>query len=347
MVTGLVGAQFGSEGKGLVAYEVAWDYNIHVRTGGPNAGHTFYHLGEKYVARSIPVGWVNPNALVIIGAGAVLDLDVLEEEVKLITDAGWDLTPRLFVDRNATVITHEQHHGEGGVNGNAHQAIGSTGEGVGLARMARINRTALLEDQRLVYESAYDATERLEALGINRPIDTVSMLNDAIDKGSNVLLEGTQGSGLSLVHGPWPYCTSADTNTGQQAVDAGISPSLVTKTILVARTFPIRVAGNSGPLPNETSFDEIGVPPEFTTVTKKQRRIAKWHADTVRKAVTLNRPAEVVVTFMDYLFPEVAEATSWGDLSGEAKDWVAEQEKEIGAPVVGVGTGPHHLAWVE
>ena len=250
-VVGLVGSQFGSEAKGLVAYNLATQFQIHIRTGGPNAGHTFYHRGEKFVARSLPCGWVNPEAYCVIGPGAVVDLEVLKEELAHIQALGYYISSRIYIDRKAGIITRTQLSSEGGVAGYAHKNIGSTGEGVGLIRMGRINRQSLVQgDDRFAFISAADCREELDEIGLAYNLcDTAEWVNDRIDGGNNVLLEGTQGSGLSLVHGPWPYCTSADTNVGQMAVDAGISPSLVDETILVTRTHPIRVYGNSGPLP--------------------------------------------------------------------------------------------------
>lgn len=348
-VVALVGAQYGSEAKGIFAAKLANQFKVHIRTGGPNAGHTFYHEGQKFVARSIPCGWVNPDAFLIIGPGAVIDLEVLLAEIKMVEDAGYKIKHRLWLDAKAGIITPAQHHGEGGINGFAHQAIGSTGEGVGLTRMARINRNSLdqnsLYDFKTVADIKGDLITPLQ-LGV---IDTSAWVNELIDTGNNVLLEGTQGSGLSGIHGPWPYCTSADTNAGQLAVDAGISPSLVTETILVARVNPIRVAGNSGPLYGETSWEELGQPEERTTVTKKVRRVGTWHSPDVAKAVRLNRPAKLAITFLNYKFPGIGYEgfdDDWGYLTSfsEVQDWVDKVEMETGGEVVALSTNPYDSA---
>lgn len=345
-VVALVGAQLGSEAKGLVVPHIADQFSVHIRTGGPNAGHTIYHQGEKFIGRSIPCGWVNPDASLVIGPGAVIDTNVLAEEIAMIEKAGYKVRHRLWIDKNAGIITDAQHHGEGGVEGYAHRAIGSTGEGVGLARIARISRQSILDPHNELFKfvRAEDSTELLNIVSPFAVIDTVTWVNTLIDSGANVLLEGTQGSGLSLIHGPWPYCTSADTNAGQFAVDAGISPSLVTETILVARTFPIRVAGNSGPLPNETTFAAIGQAEEVTTVTKKIRRIAEWDSAVVRKAVTLNRPAKIVITFMNYLYPDLPPAEDWAAVGdGIEGEFVRQVERETGGEVVAVSYDPINL----
>ncbi|MBU6232375.1 adenylosuccinate synthetase, partial [Patescibacteria group bacterium] len=135
-----------AEAKGLVAYQLANQFGVHLRVGGANAGHTFFHNDEKFVARSIPCGWVNPDAEIVIGPGAVIDVAVLKEELEYIEDKGYSVRSRLWIDGKAGIITEEQHHFEGGVDGYAHQNIGSTGEGVGISRIARINRGSLLPD---------------------------------------------------------------------------------------------------------------------------------------------------------------------------------------------------------
>lgn len=147
---------------------------------------------------------------------------------------------------------------------------------------------------------------------------------------------------MSLVHGPWPYVTSADGNAGQLAVDAGISPSLITRTILVCRTFPIRVAGNSGPLHGEITWEELNVERETTTVTKKVRRVAPmWpNIDVVQRAVMLNRPCKIALTFVNYLDSGLYDVNQWGDLSGPVVDFIADLEVATGAEVTMVGTSP-------
>lgn len=345
--TALVGAQYGSEGKGLVAAKLANLYDCHVRTGGPNAGHTFYYNGQKCVARSVPCGWINPDARLYIGPGAVLDLGVLAQELDEIASVlGEEPMPHLMVDHRATVISMSQHTGEGGVEGKAHKAIGSTGEGVGLARMSRVNRGALIPTDRAPYAfvSAQDRAAILGDLEVEVG-DVAAELHRQLQEGAEILLEGTQGSGLSLTLGPWPYCTSTDTNAAQLAADAGISPSDVRETVLVARTYPIRVAGNSGPLAGEISWTDIGQEPEITTVTKKVRRIGTFDLDQVRYAAQVNWPCLLVITFMDYLWPETAGVTDQADFPEEALEWLEWVAAATGCEVMAVGTGPDSLAY--
>ncbi|MDE2104787.1 MAG: adenylosuccinate synthetase [Patescibacteria group bacterium] len=335
------------EAKGIAAAQLADQFGVHVRTGGPNAGHTAYIDGKKFVGRSIPMGFANLNAELVIGPGAVIDLDVLSVELNDLEAAGFGVKDRLWIDYKAGIITSAQHHGEGGVHGYAHQSIGSTGEGVGLARIAKISRNSILDPTNELYKfEEAQFSEKLVALGLKPCLaDTVEAINDWLDSDDNVLLEGTQGSGLSLTHGPqWPYCTSSDTNAAQLASDAGVSPSLIKETILVARTFPIRVAGNSGPLPNETTWEALGQAEERTTVTQKVRRVAEWDSKVVRKAVLLNRPAKLVLTFMNYLYPDLPPAEDWAAVEdGIEMQFIRQVEEETGGDVVAVSYDPYKM----
>jgi adenylosuccinate synthase len=356
-VVALVGAQYGSEGKGAIAKHIANDYQVHVRTGAPNAGHTIYYHVEtyndsgtehirrkKYAMRSIPCGWVNLNAHLVIGRGAVVDIDLLLSEIDEIEGDGYQVANRLYVDPMATVLDHVRHsQEEGGVEGYAHKKIGSTGEGVGLARMARLARGTVPHSAWAKMDLVEQHRDRLEDRGI-RVKDTVATINSWIELGARVLLEGTQGSGLSLIHGPWPYVTTSDANAAGLMMEAGISPADFTRTILVARTFPIRVAGNSGPMENETTWEEVGVEPETTTVTKKVRRVAKWDDKLLSRALALNRPAVVALTFADYWWPEIHGETSrvglHRDVLVDMNDRIRCIEKDHLTTIKYIGTGP-------
>lgn len=357
-VTAVVGAQYGSEGKGHVVAEFAKRrmFRAYVRVGGPNAGHTFYYEGRKWVSRSVPVGWIDHTAMLLIGPGAVIDPEVLLEEIAEIEEEGHDIRGRLIIDRRAAVITDAMRELEGGTKGFAHRQIGSTGEGVGVCRIARINRLSLIREgsntqlDAMEYMRADDCQQLEGLVG-----DTVKLAAKLIDGAAPICLEGTQGVGLSLVTGDWPYCTSADTGAAQLCADSGIPPGALTETILVARTHPIRVAGTSGPLYEERSWEELGLEPETTTVTKKTRRVGIWDVHQVAQAVELNRPAKVIVTFMDYLYPKLAGVKTGPDREFPlraaehwfpARDWIELQEQIIRAKIVAFTTGPKSMVWL-
>lgn len=333
-VDGLIGAQYGSEGKGAIAYAIANNYDAHVRVGAPNAGHTFYHEGRKFVARSIPCGWVNPNAEIFIGAGAIIDLDLLKQEFAEIEAAGYTLRGRMYVDRRASVLLSQHHAAEGGTSGTAHQMIGSTGEGVGMARIAKINRGSILAG--MSYVSMGDLVDEGEEFPFFVTADTFKGMRQH----NLVLIEGAQGSGLSLTHGVWPYCTSTDTNFAQMLSDTGLAPKFARSPILVARTFPIRVAGNSGPLAMETDWQTLGLPPERTTVTKKIRRVGRWDEPMLQRAIDLNGAHQMAITFIDYIWSEAKGVTTWEALPYECRKWITGVEARLNVTVGWVGTGP-------
>lgn len=334
--TAVVGGQLGSEGKGVVVRHIAMDYSFHVRTGGPNAGHTFYAYGRPWKMQALPCGWVNPNAVLAIGAGAVLDLDVLEREVSEAMEVDPTVLARVRIDFNAGILEPRHHKAEGGVKGELHQRIGSTGEGVGAARLDRIARDPAF------FRRAGDLphTQTFCGRSIRYFITDVS----AMLVGRRVLLEGTQGFGLSLVHGQWPHVTSHDTTSAQLAADAGVPPWAVQKVVLVVRTMPIRVAGPSGPLQGETSWDALSARlgrrvEERTTVTKKIRRIGQWDEQMVSDAVRINGATEIAVTFLDYLSPEDRGVSRFEDLSSKSRSFVDYLERYYEIPVRLLGTG--------
>lgn len=339
-ITALVGGAFGSEGKGVVAKWVADEYEVSVRTGGPNAGHTFAHKGKIFKQQSLPCGWTNPRCQLVIGAGAIVNLKQLKKEIEKVAQVDPEIWDRVWIDHRAMILTAKHHEEEGGTKGEFHARIGSTGEGVGAARIDRIRRNP---DVASLVEGNANFKMGPKTLG-DMTIDTVARLHDHIEWGHNIMLEGTQGYGLSLVHGPWPYVTSHDTNAATLAADAGIPPHWVTDVIMVVRTFPIRVAGNSGPLKGETSWAEISKRlgkkvEETTTVTKKTRRVGVWDDDLMRQAMRVNAPTSLALTFIDYLNPKDEYVTEFSKLSEESRSFVDYIERYWQTPVHFIGTG--------
>jgi len=307
-LTVLVGGQYGSEGKGAVAAHVANEYDVHVRVGSPNAGHTIWWRGEKHVMQSIPCGWINPNATIVIGRGALLNMRQFMKELVHILTYYPNFLNRLYIDPEAGILDEKFHQMEGGTEGEMHRRIGSTGEGVGPARVARINRDPAQFRQ---FKNVAEEYGLEQCLCTNTP----RFLADLQDEGKNILIEGTQGSGLSLLHSHYPYCTSIDTNAAGIISEVGIAPSRVTNVLMVVRTYPIRVAGNSGYMKNEITWEELNrrmgveIQPEKTTVTKKVRRIAEWDDELYEQSCILNAPTEIALTFADYIDPAIANET--------------------------------------
>lgn len=338
-ITVLVGGQYGSEGKGAIAAYVADDYKVHVRVGSPNAGHTIYWRGEKHVMQSIPCGWINPDAVIIIGRGALLNMKQFMKELVHIMQYYPNFKKRLIVDPEAGVLDERFHQEEGGVNGEMHRRIGSTGEGVGPARIARLERDPAKFRQFKDVAKEYD----LEDIMLENTPKQIALLQDS---GANILIEGTQGSALSLLHSFWPYCTSIDTNAAGIISEVGIAPSRVTNVLMVCRTYPIRVHGNSGPMKNEISWEELSkrigtnVVPEKTTVTKKVRRIAEWDDELFEQSCILNAPTEIALTFADYIDPNLYGCEDVDTVINSSKLNMFLFDHKLADKIKYIGTGP-------
>lgn len=339
----VVGAQYGSEGKGALVQAEAHKFDIHVRVGAPNAGHSIVVGGKLFKMQIIPCGWCNPSALLVLGRGALINLSLLRRELADVSAVDASVADRLRIDPLAGILEDRHHQEEGGIDGEGHKRIGSTGEGVGAARLDRVRRDP--RSFRLARDCANEDVNGRPLWSYFQP-DTPKLFRT--DR--SVLVEGTQGSGLSLIHGQWPYVTSNDTNASQIAADCGIPPLGVSAVWLVVRTYPIRVAGTSGPLRNETTWEAITLSRgqrtiEHTTVTRKVRRVGLFDWERLDAAVVLNRPTAVAITFMDYLYPELTGCFSDECLSSSARDFVGRVERACNAPVRWLGTGWGENGW--
>lgn len=250
------GGQYGSEAKGTIAGYLITKEKIDyaVRTGATNAGHTVEYNGERYAMQQLPVGWVRPKTTLVLGAGALIDLAILEREVEMVkTATGADPRQRLIVDPNAYI--HRADAASRSKTSDRHHLIGATGKG---CSEALIDRIRLRGKENLTIGAALRNSESrtpLEKLLYGATIaDTSMLLNRHFDGGASIQLEGTQGTGLDLCYGPYPYTTHKQTLPAQWMTEAGLSPALPTDIVMVIRSMPIRVAGNSGPLPFETSW---------------------------------------------------------------------------------------------
>jgi len=333
----VVGGQFGSEGKGKISAIITLQEEIDVciRCGGPNSGHSFQEPnGDFFLLRQLPTGVVRPQTRLLIPAGALVDLDILRFEIESL---GLD-SSRVGVDRNAMVISPADKETERRLQ--LSERLSSTLCGVGAA----VARRALRSPDVQLASDAATAQEWL------RPFitDVSAEANLAVDQGKRVLIEGTQGSGLSLYHSQhYPKATSRDTNAAGFVSEVGLSPRLVSEVVLVFRTFPIRVSGQqAGPMQDEITWERLQVESkspeplhEFTTVTRKLRRVARFDWGAARRAAVLNRPTRFALNFVDYLNFGNRASRKWNELDSNSKVFISELEN-LGAPVSYVGTGP-------
>lgn len=331
-LTVIVGGQYGSEGKGKVTSYLAQRDNVDivVRCGGPNSGHTVDVNGQRYELRSLPSGFINPGTRLLLAAGCLINPEILLTEIKSTA-----IDPRrVGIDRNAGIISPSEGEEEGKLH--LRDRLGSTLSGTGMGVAYRVLRKP-------EFKLAKDIPELQEYL-----TDVSAEVNAAVDKGGKVLVEGTQGFGLSVYHSPhYPYATSRDTTASGFLSEVGVSPRLVTDVVMAIRTYPIRVAGNSGPLKNEISWEEIrqrsGYPidiREFTTTTKKLRRIGLFDLELVRQAAMVNRPTQVALHGADYLSYLNKSVCSFIELERGSTSFVEVLERRLDTPVAFIGTGP-------
>lgn len=328
----IVGGQFGSEGKGHVASYLSREYAVLVRVGGPNAGHKVFLTPDPYTHHQLPSGTLrNSQAKLIISPGSVLNVEKLLKEVgdcKVAAD-------RLSIDPQAMVISREDIRNEEYLK----KAIGSTGQGVGSATSRRIMRRAV--------KLAKDITDLKPFIR-----ETWKILDSAFRDGAKVLVEGTQGAGLSLYHGNYPYTTSRDTSVAGCLSEAGIPPARIRRIVMVCRTYPIRVEDpkgfTSGPMGIEIDWKVIskrsGIPvkqferTERTSTTNRRRRVAEFDWELLHRACALNRPTDIALTFVDYLKRENEKARRFEQLNASTINFIEEIERVAAAPVSLIST---------
>jgi len=348
----VVGGQFGSESKGAVTAWLAENSETQlmaVRVAGPNAGHTAVGIleGKAWALRTIPAVAVRHlSAGLIISAGSEIDPQVLADEIEQLEEAGYNVLDRLWIDPQATWLGPEFIEQEKAIG--IQDRIGSTSKGIGAARAARIMRTADLVGDRMMSD------ERLGKMSKLRwEIDTAALMHQHLREGGDVLIEGTQGYGLGLHAGYYPQCTSSDCRAIDFMAMAGISPWAAevasVEPWVVCRTFPIRVAGNSGPLNDEITWEHMAadtggyIKPERTTVTKKIRRVGRWDPHLVRRALAANGGpgvARLFLGFADYIDPKVAGATSPQQLTDQVWKFLDQVCQQVGRFPDALGTGP-------
>jgi adenylosuccinate synthase len=317
-----VGGFYGDEGKGkIIAYLAKKDNpTIAVRGGvGPNAGHTFTFEGKEYKVRMLPSAGLNPSTRLLVGAGVLVNPKILLDEVAM-----FKADDRTFVDAQCGVIeqTHiERDKGEDHLK----SKVGTTGTGTGPANADRAMRTLRL---------AKDVPE----LGLYIE-DVSNSVNYALDNKENVIVEGTQGTYLSLFHGGYPYVTSKDVTASGICSDVGIGPKRVDDVLVVFKAYVTRVGG--GPLQNEISEEEAKKRGwlEFGSVTGRQRRSSPFDMDLAKKAIRLNSGTQLAVTKLDVLYSHCAGIREYAKLPAEARKFIENIEGETGLPVTIIGTG--------
>ncbi|MDX1813391.1 MAG: adenylosuccinate synthetase [Candidatus Bathyarchaeia archaeon] len=320
----ILGAFWGDEGKGKIISYLALNDKLDfcVRTGSVNAAHTVWLNGKRYALHMVPAAFIYEKCRLLVAAGANVHIGRLLEEVE-----STNVNGRMGIDQNASII--EEKHSIQDKTSAVNKGIGTTGWGVGPALEERARRTAKL---------AKDIPELKPFL-----TDSVAEVNDGLDAGKKVLLEGTQGFMLSLFHGTYPYVTSRDTGASAIASEAGVGPTRVDDVLIVFKSFMTRVG--AGSLPGEITKEEAKKRGWFETAagTGRDRRAAPFNFELARKNAKINGATLAALTKLDCMFPECRRAKKFDDLPVNAKQFVREIEEKTGVPIVLIGTGPEAL----
>ena len=307
----IVGGQGGDEGKGKICAYLACkgDYKYSIKVGGPNAGHTVFYKGRIYALKSIPAGFVNKKAKLVLGAGTYIITDWLLKEM-----ADTDSADRVIIDPNAVVIEPRQMQVERG-DERMMKAIGSVGTGLGEAVKERIERKKILfaKDEPRLKRFIKDVPE---------------LLNTALRRGEQVLLEGTQGMKLSLLHGEYPFVTSRDTTASTFLAEAGLGPKYVRDVYAIFKPYVTRVG--PGPLQKEikdqarltvhhTKGREVG------SVSGRLRRVGDFEDKSAFRTISINSATKLAITHID-IFKGNGEAKKIASFTREAKAFLKKIE---------------------
>ncbi|MGQ9643003.1 MAG: adenylosuccinate synthase [Ignavibacterium sp.] len=328
----LVGSQWGDEGKGKIVDILSENFDIVARyQGGANAGHTVM-IGEKqYILHLIPSGILRENVICVIGNGVVIDPQALLEEIALLESHGINVNGRLFISQNAHLIM-PYHKLLDSISELGEQKIGTTGRGIGpcyIDKYARkgirivdlLNRTELEKKIRMNLKEKNDLLQKVyshEGLDVEAIVkqylefdkaidkyikDVPAFLNQALDDGKSVLLEGAQGTFLDVDHGTYPFVTSSNPTSGGACTGTGIPPTKIDSVIGIVKAYTTRV-GN-GPFPTELT-DEEGeklrqIGSEFGATTGRPRRCGWFDAFLVSYSKMINGITSAAVTKLDVL----------------------------------------------
>jgi adenylosuccinate synthase len=256
----------------------------------------------------------------MIGPGVPIETAILLNEVK-----ETDSENRISVDYQCAML-EERHKTQECESEHLSNKIGSTKSGGGACNAERALRMVKLARQET---------------GLRPYIaDTVGEIHKALSNGRNVIVEGTQGTFLSLYHGTYPYVTSKDVTASQACADVGIGPTEVDNVMIIFKAYVTRVG--EGPLEGQLDREEVlrrGWM-EHGTVTGRERRAAPFDFKLAKRAVQLNGATQIALTKLDVLCPKAKEVREYGNLPKEAREFTSMIERETNVPVTLIGTGP-------
>lgn len=346
-VIAVIGAQWGDEGKGRVVDLVTEKADVVVRySGGDNAGHTVINDMGKFALHLIPSGIFSKHAVSVIGNGVVVNPKALFTEMDMLSGRGVDVSPkRLSVsDRAHLIMPYHLILDELEENALGSNAIGTTKKGIGPVYSDKIARHGIrvgdlmdkdgfkkqladnIERKNLILTRIYGAeplslekiyNEYLEYGKRLKPYvrETTLDINEALEAGKTILLEGAQGTLLDPDFGTYPFTTSSSPIAGGASIGAGIGPNHMNAILGVFKAYCTRVGG--GPFPTELK-DDIGNQireraHEFGTTTGRPRRCGWFDGVAARFSQRVNGFTGMVITRFDILdvFPTLKVCTAY------------------------------------
>jgi adenylosuccinate synthase len=347
--TGVVGLQWGDEGKGKIVDLLTEHFDVVVRyAGGANAGHTIQIGDQKFALHLVPSGILRPDVLCVIGPGVVLDPETITEEIGGLRARGIVVGTNLLISNRAHLVMpyHKKQDRLAEAHLGSDRRIGTTARGIGpcyadkMLRSAAFRvgdlydsarfRTRLAEvvaDRNGLFATLYGDKEPLDAESIAAAYlrwaemlaphvtDTTLTLHKALTGKRRILFEGAQGTLLDIDHGTFPYVTSSTCITGGISAGAGVPSSAVRSFVGVVKAYTTRVGG--GPFPTELN-DETGETirrrgHEYGTTTGRPRRCGWFDAVAVRYSIALSGITQVALMHTDTLatLPELRICTGY------------------------------------
>lgn len=333
MVSLIVGAQWGDEGKGKIVDLLSKKADFAVRFhGGNNAGHTVIANGKKYAFHLLPSGILHPNCKGVIGNGVVLDLEVLTEEIKQLEGDGMNLKGKLFISPKChLILPYHKALDEAYENARGKDKLGTTKRGIGPCYADKVSYNGLRIYELINWETFEEKfkfqakikneilkTFNVEPVNIEKELvkfkalrkkiepfvaDTFQILQEAVNKKENILMEGAHGVMLDLDFGLYPFSTGSNVITGAINTGSGIPVQKVDEVIGIVKAYTSRVG--EGPVPTELK-DEIGKfiqekGAEFGTTTGRPRRIGWLDLEAVKFAVDVTGTTQIAITKADVL----------------------------------------------
>lgn len=358
----VVGAQWGDEGKGKTTDILGTRVDYVVKpNGGNNAGHTVVVGGEKYELKLLPAGILSPNVVPVIGNGVVVNLEALFQEIDMLESRGAD-TSKLKISSNAHLVApYHQVLDRVTERFLGKHAIGTTGRGIGPTYSDKVARLGIrvqdIFDESILrqkIEGALDQKNELLVKVYNRRAveveeiveyflsyaerlrpyvcDTSLLLNEALDEGKVVVMEGGQATMLDVDHGTYPFVTSSNPSAGGAVVGAGVGPTRISRVIGIVKAYTTRVG--AGPFPTEL-FDDMGIylqktGGEFGVNTGRPRRCGWYDAVIARYAARVNGFTDYVLTKLDVLdgLDEIPVCVAY-DVDGERFDEMPDNQSDF------------------